>query len=377
MSWAGGLERLTIQKAVRKVPRNSQRQIRAGRQQLRLSARTSALFAAITLPLILLVKYGYGLHPQWFRFADAADQWPNVAGSSLLAVGDRALLSNSAPAWLAGALHLTSENAYLTLSGLLTLLAISGPLLLRMQNHESSFARLYFMVIAGGALAPVLLMWVGGYDALLVCGLTLGTLAKNRGISIFGWALASFTHSSVAIPAAILFAAFLVWNAQSLRSSPERSRGTSALLGVLAGYLIIHWLTDLWGGSTDRFTLFRLIPFNAILSSYLNSLPVLVLSGLGITWLFLLFKRVRALPASRRFYVLSTLTIAFIPLIAVDQTRIIALCLVPLTLAWIESLSSHLSVEAVTRIWRRMLIPAILVPIGVVWMGATYWPHWL
>ena len=341
------------------------------------TARTGALVGALALPLLLLIKYGYGLHPQYFRFADAAVQWPNVAGPSLLAVGDRALLSNSAPAWIAGALHLTSESAYIVLSAVITFLAISGPLLLRINFRNASFSRLYFIVAAGGALAPVLLMWVGGYDALLVCGLVLGVLAPRGWISLIGWMLAAVTHSSVAVPAAIIFSLFLIWNSGTWRKSPERRRAFNACVGVALGYLAIHWLTDLWGGSTDRFALFKLIPFDAILSSYAHSLPVLIISGLGIAWLLPLFGSIRGLKCSRHFYFLALLTIGLIPLIAVDQTRIIALCLAPVTLAWIEALAAELPLQEAKTVFTRMLAPAILAPIGVVWMGATYRPYWL
>lgn len=332
---------------------------------------------AVLLPVLLAIKYGYGLHPQHFRFADAAAQWPDVGGPSLLAVGDRALLSNSAPAWLAGTLQLTSENAYITLSAVITFLAISGPLLLRTNSQVASFARLYFLIAAGGALAPVLLMWVGGYDALLVCGFVLGVLGRRRWICLIGWVLAAFTHSSVAVPAALIFAVFLMWNSGTWRSSFARTRALDACIGVALGYLTIHWLTDLWGGSTDRYALFKLIPFDAIISSYTHSLPVLIISGLGIAWLLPLFSSVRKMKCSRHFYVLAVLAIGLLPLIAVDQTRIIALCLAPVTLAWIETLTAKLSSHEVKVVWARMMVPAILAPVGVVWMGATYWPYWL
>ena len=341
------------------------------------TTRAGALTCALALPLLLLIKYGYGLHPRYFHFADAAAQWPNVAGPSLLAVGDRALLANSAPAWIAGTLHLTSEHAYIALSLVITFLAISGAFLLRMNSRNASFTRLYFIVAAGGALGPVLLMWVGGYDALLVCGLVIGVLARRQWISLSGWVLAAFTHSSVAVPAAITFGVFLIWNSGTWRNSPQRKQAINACLGVALGYLAIHWLTDLWGGSTDRFALFKLIPFDAILSSYAHSLPVLVFSGLGIVWFLPLFSSIRKLKCSRHFYVLASLTIGLIPLIAVDQTRVIALCLAPVTLAWIDALAIELSLQEVKAVWARMLVPAIVAPIRVVWMGATYWPYWL
>jgi hypothetical protein len=83
------------------------------------------------------------------------------------------------------------------------------------------------------------------------------------------------------------------------------------------------------------------------------------------------------LRCTKKFLLLATISALTLPLIAVDETRIIALCTWPLTLAWLDDVSKELSFERISQMWKWLIAPAVLVPIGVVWMGSTYWPYWL
>jgi hypothetical protein len=328
------------------------------------------------LSVLLLVsvglKYGISLHPNWFRFVDAANQWPD-ASNSLLAVGDRALLSNVATSWLAGAIGATTEHSFIIFSAALTALALILPLLLAPADVARSFTRLYLLVAAGGSLAHVLLMWVGGYDALLVCALVVGALSRNNWISASGWFVASFAHTSVALPALVLWATFkLLDKPREVNKIPIQSIILSSA-GVALGDLTIKLTTNVWGGSTDRLTLFKAIPFQAVLESYAQAWILILLSGLGITWALLLWKSIRVLRSTKIFFLLAFSTILITPLIAVDQTRISALILCPLILSWIASVSCQIDPEKFNTVWRWMVVPALLLPIPVVWMGTAHW----
>ena len=347
------------------------------RPSVKHQALLFSLGIAVLLPIMVLLKYGAELHPQWFRFADAAAHWPNVGAASLLAVGDRALLSNVFPAWIAGALHLSGEHTYVAFSIVVTVLAISLPVLLNIREGLESFTKLYVLVCLGGALAPVLLMWVGGYDALLVCCFSVGALTRNRYISAVGWVLAAFTHSAVALPAALLWCCFCALHDKGWRTRTTWVSMVVTGTACVIGYAAIHVLTDSWGGSTDRFTLFRMIPFDGIVQCYANAFPAIIFSGLGITWILVLLPSIRRLPSTRIFFVFALVVILVIPLVAVDETRITALILFPMTLAWIDRVSADVPKPTVDRIWRWALIPALVLPVCVVWMGSSYWPYWL
>lgn len=323
-----------------------------------------------------LIKYGWGLHPEWHRFVDAAQHWQDVS-DSLLAVGDRALLANALPAIVAGALHLSSEHAYVTFSCTLTGLAIFLPLLLRMRATSISFRRLYVIVGLGGSLAPVLAMWIGGYDALLTCFLTVAVLSRHPVMATGAWLLAAFTHSAVAIPAAALWCTFTLLSTGQWRTRRAWLSAGIAGLACLVGFLAIHELTNRWGGSTDRFALWQQIPFSGILQCYAHAFPAIVFSGLGITWLLVALPPLRRLADTSLFLTLAIATTLLVPLIAVDETRITALILLPLTLAWLDRVAVKVPARDVTIVWRWMLVPALLLPVCVVWMGSVHWPYWL
>ena len=286
-------------------------------------------------------------------------------------------MSNVFPAWIAGALHLSGEHSYVAFSIVTTVIALSLPVLLRIREGLGNFTKLYVLVCLGGSLAPVLLMWVGGYDALLVCCLTVGGLARNRYVSAAGWMLAAFTHSAVALPAALLWVSYIALNGRKWRLHTTWVCAVVTGAACLVGYAAIHLLTDSWGGSTDRFALFRQIPVDDILQCYANAFPAIVFSGLGITWILVLLPSLRRLTATRIYFALALAVILVVPLVAVDETRITALIMVPLTLAWIDRVSVALPAPTVGRIWRWALAPALVVPICVAWMGSTYWPYWL
>jgi hypothetical protein len=323
--------------------------------------------------LIVTVKYGIGLHPNWFRFSDAVETWPDMAGS-LLAVGDRALLSNSAHSWIAGALGLPGGGWYIALSLAMTAVALTLPYLMRHKPDEETFRRLALLAVVGGALAPVLLMWVGGYDALLVIGLTVGALARTPVIGGVGWFVAAATHSAVAIPAAAACIAFVsISRHVSLRRGV--SCATAAVAGLALGWLVMRVATDHWGGSTDRLALFHAIPYHLIIESYLAAWPAILFSGLAFVWVLLLSKPIRERTSTKIFGTFAIIIVLLTPMIAVDQTRITALLLVPLTLTWLDRLAT----EGLTlrRIWRRSILPAVVLPVPVVWMGVSHWPYWL
>ena len=58
-----------------------------------------------------------------------------------------------------------------------------------------------------------------------------------------------------------------------------------------------------------------------------------------------------------------------LPLVALDETRTLAIVLTPLVLAWVGSARRLHSDEAVQQIWSRYGIAAVIVPIVIVGSG--------
>ena len=121
------------------------------------------IFLAVSALVITVLKTGIGIHPEWHRLWDGAIHWQDISQSPLLAEGDASLRSNVVGSWLAGALGLTSAHKYLAFSILLAAIAILLPIVFSYRKESTQRAKLAFVFIAGGSLAPIALTWIGGY----------------------------------------------------------------------------------------------------------------------------------------------------------------------------------------------------------------------
>lgn len=333
-----------------------------------------ATFFSACLTAITVAKYGWGLHPEWSRFLDGALHSPDL-GASRLSEGDGALLSNATLSLIAWVSHSTTETRFIVLALMTTVAALCAPIWMAARRRDSVLMVLLFFVVAGGSLAHVLLMWVGGYDAPVVLALTVGAMTRRSTIVVLSWALAGFTHSSVAFVALAFWAIMILTDHGRPRDGRARLLGYG-VAGAVAGWLIIRVLTDAWGGSTDRLALFHAIPFEGILECYTRALPLILISGLGATWLVFLIRPLWDAQPTKVFLVVAGIATLTLPLIAVDETRIIALSLVPATLAWAVQTTPLLDPGALRRPMWRIGWVAILLPVPVVWMGTPYFTSW-
>ena len=293
--------------------------------------------------------------------------WPSVGDAPLLATTDGSLLANATLVHLAGAFGIESSEQYLVLCLLVSLIALCLPLVFfRGDRYGLALA---VIVVAGGAVPPVLLSWVGGYDAAFVAAVSLGVLARNRVLCASGWLLAGFSHYALAAAGLILWLIVLAASRQQCRAN-QAFKALAASLGVLVGWLAARFIADSWGGSADRWSLFRSIRFEDLANSFLASWYLIIFSSLGIAWLLLSFKEVWLHSATRGFAVSAVVASVALPLVAADETRIAALALLPAALAWISELSRQRQDAAPPNQSLRILVLAsLIVPVPVIWMG--------
>lgn len=322
---------------------------------------------ALLAVLSSVVKTGIDLHPEWRRFADAAAAWPTSWESSLIKEGDASLLSNIATPFLAGTLGGRSETSYPWVSGGLIAVAIALPVLLGTMSQARRL--LIFGLVVGGSVPAVLLGWLGGYDALVVIATAIATLTGGIAWLAVGWALMAISHSTLAAVALILWAPIVV----STRGRAGIPRIAIAAGSVLGGWLIMRTLTDAWGGSTDRLQLLQAIAPTDLLRSYLAAWPLMVFSVLGVGWFLVLAGQTRRSAWGRPMVVVALVGALGLPLIAADETRIAALALLPALLCWARE---SVPEEVAHRAGRLMLIPALIVPAIVIWMGVPQYPGW-
>ena len=323
-----------------------------------------------------LVKYGVGLHPEWARLQSIAAAWPDPTSAAPIMETDRSLLSNLTAPWVLGALGAHTATSYLIGSLGLILVAIALPLLMPSIRESRSARQLAFVFIVGGAVPAVLLSWVGGYDAAIVIAISIAVLARRTWLQAAGWFSVAFSH------AALGFVAFAFWIPMLWATSQGDSRrsvlqrvtlsGTAGLFG----WLTIRWLTDGWGGSVDRWSLYRAIAPSDVWSAYLANLPLTMFSVLGIGWFVLLHPRVRSTRAAQLLIAEALVAALVVPLIAIDHTRIASLAVFSAVLAWLAGAATSLPARTVDRVWRVLALPAVVLPVVVIWMGAPLVDAW-
>jgi len=341
--------------------------------RLSVEVRSNPAIAYLPIAVVVLgvLKYGIGLHPEWRRFHDAANAWPQVWTAPLMLEGDRALLSNVSGAWLAGALSLGSIRWYLVFQIGLALVALMLPFTFPRVRAALSSSRLLFIFIAGGPITALMLSWAAGYDAVLVIAATFAVLSRNQVIAFAGWLVLGLSHAAVALCMVLLWLP-IMWIAEAEQGRNLRIRlAAVGLAGVAVGGLAMRYLTDMWGGSDDRLTLFRAIPYEVIWNAYWSALPLVVFSVLGIGWFVAFAPAVRKTKLGTVFIFEALAASVLLPLVALDQTRIAGIAMFASMLAFAVALPSVVGGREIQRLWRRLKWIAALVPVLVIWQGAV------
>jgi len=332
-----------------------------------LAFTTLLAVAALT---VTVLKTGIGIHPEWHRFLDGAVHWQDISQSPLLAEGDASLRSNVVAAWMAGIFGFQSPHRYLVFSMLLAAISIVLPIAFAYRKEHTQRAKIAFIFVAGGSLAPIALTWIGGYDAISIIALTTAVMVRKQWIAVIAWFALAMNHAPIAIFAFIAWApiALIMWKWDATM------RIVTAGVAVVAGSFAMHAITHAWGGSTDRFALFKTIPFDTLWQCYITMLPLTVFSILGIGWIVLANRSVRNSTVGKAL-IIESLAISFlIPLIAIDSTRIAGMIVIAPIFTWIAH--AHLNKAATVRIWRNTWLLAVIVPVFLVWQGAILHPGW-
>ena len=330
-------------------------------------------FAALAM-LIGVVKYGIGLHPEWRRFHDAALAWPDVASAPLIMETDRSLLSNITAAWFAGALDLQSVRWYLVYQLLVTLFAIAAPFLMPSVRRSMTQSRFMFVMIVGGPTLSLLLAWVAGYDAVFVLGAVLAALGRNPLVIGAGWFVMAFNHATLGGVALLLWLPMVLVGAVQWDRTARVIRAAVGAGGAALGALAITALTSSWGGSTNRWELYQSIDRADIMQAYWAGLPLVLFGVLGVGWFVVLDRTVRSSVLGRMMIGLALLAALGLPLVAVDQTRISALALLPAMLAFTSVAPRWFGEATLDQLGRRYVLVAAIVPVLVIWQGAVLYP---
>ena len=261
-----------------------------------------------------VLKYGIGLHPEWRRLHEAAQYWPEVWLAPMIQETDRSLLSNISASWIAGAFDLNSVRWYLVFQLLIALAAIAAPFMMPSIRSSALQSRLMFIVVVGGPVTSVLLIWVAGYDAIYVLAAVLAGLSRNVLVMAAGWFIMAFNHAALGTAAWVLWVPLVLvaWQHIPLRERVIRLVASGAALA--AGWFAIRTLAASWGGSRDRWQLYQSIDRADIMNAYWAGLPLVLFGVLGGAWFVVLDRDVRRTLLGRMMIGLALIAALLAPL---------------------------------------------------------------
>lgn len=335
-----------------------------------------ALLLGALAALVGIVKYGLVMWAGWPNLLEVAQNWKDPTAGPLVQPPQDYILANAAPSALIGMLGVTVPFAYVTLQVLLALLAIMLPFTMPVVRSSAEVSRLVFVMLAGGPVLALLLTWIGGYDTLCILGATIGVLARRSPIAGIGWSLFAIGHSTIALLAFMLWSTWLLLTSVTGARRGAWVRVAWGFSGVVAGSVITGVLVASWGGVTSRLEVYRLYPIDYYVNALIAGMPMILFSALGVGWIVLLDSRVRRSRAALLITGSALLLSFVLPVLALDQTRTIALVTFPLVLAWAAAVPGLYPDGTPRRLWSRYAVASAIVPIVIVGTGEWMSSGW-
>jgi hypothetical protein len=327
---------------------------------------------AAAVLVLSVVKYGIGLYPSWRYMQELARHWQHPLQAPLFShVHARYLLDSPVSAEIAGIMHLTGAREYLAFHLVLACAAIVVPFCLRAVRQAAVLRLGVALLLVGGTVPALLLSWVGSYDPVSIGSAAVAALASNPVVRAAAWAVFAFNNAPEAAIALVIFA-IVLW-ADGGKSTAPRIVLSGA--GAVVGYVAIRVLTSVWGGGQSQLAMMKFYGFRHYLLSY-GYLPLVVLSALGVGWLFLVDRQVRNLRAARALLVLALLAATGMPLLALDTSRTIATTLWPALLLTAGIIVDRLGAQSARALLARIAPAALILVVVVAWNTHLVYPGW-
>ena len=333
--------------------------------------RGAPTYAFLTIGLCL-VKYGAGLYPSWNLFQALAQNWHNPHASSLLQGPQDYRISDPVSAVLAAWLHLTGARAFLVFHFVLALGALVTPLALPAVRRNTELRLTIFILLIGSAIPAVLLSWIGSYDPVSLAAAAVATLALNPVVAAIGWGVFALNNSSEAFIAFVILAVVLI--ADQRRHAMRRL--IVSAVGLLAGYIWIEIAVSQWGGATSAFALYRFYGFARYAASPENFWPLILVSTLGVGWIFIAARDVRVLPPARLLAGLAIASTIVLPFVALDDSRIISTVMWPGLMLVGVIVVRRLPRARIHELLRTLTPVALLLVIVLVWDNQLVYAGW-
>jgi len=323
--------------------------------------------------LVVVVKYGVGTFPSWVYLYDIGRNWRDPSLAPLMSPPADYLQPNFALAWIAGVLDLLSASSYFIFHLFFALVAVMLPFWMTSVRNQPARGRLVFILIAGGPVAAMLVMWANGYDALTVIGMTIGALARRPWIAALGWLLASFNHPLIGA------LGFVAWAVIVFVRPNEVQRWWRIALGAAAvglGWLANERIMQAWGGHTSRNEWRELQGLGDFWDLLWPAMPLVLFGSVGVAWLILMHPQARRQLWIRVMIVQAIVAPIVISGLTLDSTRVSALVLFAPLLLTVTAISADLGEEISGDMWRWWAIAAVIIPVPLIFSGKLYHLSW-
>lgn len=291
------------------------------------------------LIVISMAKFGISTFHQAGIFFNFSIYWKNPGSAPLLVrgvMGNDYLLTNSWSALFSGMLGISDPVGFYIFQLGLTIIALLIPFAMPSLTSSPVRLRLLVALVLAGPQCVVLLNWVGGYDALSMIGAVLAVSARSSPLSMLGWGLLALNHPSLAFTAWLLWMPMRMWFNRGLVPRQRLMGLIFSLAPITIGILINHIIVASWGGNTSRIDWLVNLDYHLYFKNYTQALPAIIWSLLGLGWVILIGTSLFKTFETRLLLLIITLAAVLLPLIALDETRVASLALLPVLLTYVR-----------------------------------------
>ena len=266
-------------------------------------------------------------------------------------------------------LHSVNSVLFIAGLGLVSLLIFVAYFSLNILNFK-----LDILVLVTSPLLTVLLSWLGSYDILTVWLIFLALYAnKTRNLALVGILAAWINFEQFAL--SLVIYSFLLWKQDR---AGARKLLVAVAFGVPSYALLKFWLT-MNGASGDRSTaLLGMVFETEFWSTTFKVLPLIVSSIMSSCGVLIAFWIILARPSKqeiqRVFFCI--LFVLLLSCLALDQTRVGAILLIPICLHLGRKISQIANPEQILCITFILLAVRISSPSIFVWAGVIHGSGW-
>jgi hypothetical protein len=325
--------------------------------------RRGTAFYVVAALVLNIFKYGIGLYPTWRNELALARNFKDPLSAPLLKPLSDYRLDSPVSAVVAGLLHFTGARNFLGFHLFLACAAMVVPFFMPAVRRSPGLRALIGLLLVGSAIPAILLSWVGSYDPVSLGAAAVAGLAESPVTAVAAWFIFSFNNAPEAAVAVAMYG-LVLWLA---KGRPGLSRGLTYFGAVIAGYIGIRVVTGIWHGGESQATMMKFYGWRLYLHSASDYWPVIILSVLGAGWVFLVDRDIRVMVEAKWFFLGSVAVAVFLPVVILDESRLIAGMLWPGLLLVACLAAQRLSNEQLLAVLTRLAPVAVIMVIFLAW----------